>query len=52
MTGVIDGFRWAVLGRGIPHYDIFAISWAVALALTVSGLWHFQRVERDFADVI
>jgi len=52
MTGVIDGFRWAVLGRGIPHYEIFAISWAVALALTLSGLWHFQRVERDFADVI
>jgi lipopolysaccharide transport system permease protein len=52
MTGVIDGFRWAVLGRGLPHYDVFAISWAMALALTISGLWYFRRVERDFADII
>jgi lipopolysaccharide transport system permease protein len=52
MTGVIDGFRWAVLGRGLPHYEIFAISWAVALALTISGVWYFRRVESEFADVI
>jgi lipopolysaccharide transport system permease protein len=52
MTGVIDGFRWAVLGRGVPHYDVFAISWVMALVLTASGLWYFRRVERDFADVI
>jgi lipopolysaccharide transport system permease protein len=52
MTGVIDGFRWAVLGRGLPHYDVFAISWAMALALAASGLWYFRRVERDFADII
>lgn len=52
MTGVLDGFRWAVLGRGIPHYDIFAISWAVAIGLAVSGLWYFRRTERAFADVI
>jgi lipopolysaccharide transport system permease protein len=52
MTGVIDGFRWAVLGRGIPHYGIFGISWAVALGVALSGLWYFRRVERDFADII
>jgi lipopolysaccharide transport system permease protein len=52
MTGVLDGFRWAVLGRGIPHYDIFAISWGVAVALVVTGLWYFRRTERLFADVI
>jgi lipopolysaccharide transport system permease protein len=52
MTGVIDGFRWAVLGRGVPHYGIFAVSWGVALVLTLTGLWYFRRVEPDFADVI
>ena len=52
MTGVIDGFRWAVLGRGIPHYDVFAISWGVALAFALTGLWYFRRVEADFADII
>ena len=51
-TGVIDGFRWAVLGKGVPHYGIFAISWAMAIALTVSGFWYFRRVESEFADVI
>jgi lipopolysaccharide transport system permease protein len=52
MTGVIDGFRWAVLGRGLPHYDVFAISWGTAVVLAASGLWYFRRVERDFADII
>lgn len=52
MTGVIDGFRWAVLGRGLPQYDVFGISWGMAIALTASGLWYFRRVERDFADII
>jgi lipopolysaccharide transport system permease protein len=52
MTGVIDGFRWAVLGRGVPHYSVFATSAAVGFALVVGGLWYFKRVERRFADVI
>ena len=52
MTGPIDGFRWAVLGRGIPHYGLFATSLAVGLALTASGVWHFLRTERSFADLI
>lgn len=51
LTGVIDGFRWALLG-GHPNYDIFAVSWVVALALTLSGLWYFRRVEHEFADII
>jgi lipopolysaccharide transport system permease protein len=52
MTGVIDGFRWAVLGRGIPHYELFAKSIAMGLVLTISGLAYFKHVERQFADVI
>jgi lipopolysaccharide transport system permease protein len=52
MAGVIDGFRWAVLGRGLPHYHVYAVSLAIALAVLLSGLWYFRRVERYFADLI
>jgi lipopolysaccharide transport system permease protein len=52
LTGMIDGFRWAVLGRGLPHYDVYAVSWTVALLLTITGLWYFRRTEREFADII
>ena len=52
MTGVIDGFRWTVLGRGVPHYTVFATSAAVGLVLSVTGLWYFKRTEKSFADVI
>jgi lipopolysaccharide transport system permease protein len=52
MTGPIDGFRWAVLGRGVPHYGLFATSFVVGLALTASGVWYFRRTERSFADLI
>jgi lipopolysaccharide transport system permease protein len=52
MTGVIDGFRWAVLGRGLPHYHLYAESLGIAFAVMLSGLWYFRRVERYFADLI
>jgi lipopolysaccharide transport system permease protein len=52
VTGVIDGFRWSVLGHGLPHYGLYASSFAVGIALTVTGVWYFRRVERQFADVI
>ena len=52
MAGVIDGFRWSVLGRGLPHYHVYALSFGIALAVMLSGLWYFRRVERYFADLI
>jgi homopolymeric O-antigen transport system permease protein len=52
MTGVVDGFRWAVLGRGLPEYRLYMISLAVGITLVLGGLWYFRRVERRFADVI
>lgn len=52
MTGVIDGFRWSVLGRGLPHYGLYAESLVIGLVILVSGLWYFRRVERYFADLI
>ena len=52
MAGVIQGFRWAVLGSGQPAPELLAISLLVAAALLVSGSVYFYRVERSFADVI
>jgi lipopolysaccharide transport system permease protein len=52
MAGVVDGFRWATLGSGDPHYLVLATGAAIALLLTLSGLLYFRTVERRFADVI
>lgn len=52
MVGVIDGFRWAVLGQSSPDWQILAISFAVVLLLFVTGLFYFRRVEETFADII
>ena len=52
MAGVVEGFRWALLGLDTrPGPEIF-VSLAVMVALLVGGVLHFQRVERSFADVI
>jgi lipopolysaccharide transport system permease protein len=52
MAGVVDGFRWATLGGGDPHYQVLATSAVIAVLLTLSGLVYFRKVERGFADVI
>ena len=52
MTGVVEGFRWSLLGSGHPHPGSIAISVAAALVLVVAGLTYFSRTERIFADVI
>ena len=51
MAGVIEGFRWALVGQEPPSAMIL-ISALVAIALLVSGLYFFRRVERTFADLI
>ena len=52
MAGVVEGFRWALLGRGDAPLGLMAVSAATALVLLVSGLFYFRRVEHGFADVI
>jgi lipopolysaccharide transport system permease protein len=52
MVGVVDGFRWALLGTpNAPGPGLIA-SVAVALALLLSGIFYFRNMERTFADEI
>ncbi len=51
MVGVIDGFRWALLGAPLPSLAL-AEGAAVAGLVLVLGAWVFRRVERSFADVV
>lgn len=52
MVGVIEGFRWALLGMESPDFKVIAVSTAVVVALLLSGLVYFKRMERTFADVV
>lgn len=52
LVGVIEGFRWAVLGNGSVPIAMMAISAGSSMVLLVIGLAYFDRVERGFADFI
>ena len=53
MVGVIDGFRWAILGPEFePYWPGFAIGMGVVGLLLVTGLYYFRSMEKTFADVI
>jgi lipopolysaccharide transport system permease protein len=51
MTGVIGGFRWALLGQQAPG-TLFWLSAAMSLVVFAGGLFYFRRMERVFADVV
>lgn len=52
MVGVIEGFRWALLGRAEGPGPLLAVSILVVLALLVGGLYYFRRMEKSFADIV
>ncbi len=52
MTGVVEGFRWALLGANTAPGPIIIVSTVAALALLVSGAYYFRRMEKTFADVV
>ena len=52
MTGVVEGFRWALLGRTPPDLLSMFSSLSVVILLLISGLWYFKKMERTFADLI
>jgi len=53
IAGVIDGFRWSLLGQKVPlYYNGLLLSIGVAILFLVTGAFYFKRMERTFADVI
>jgi lipopolysaccharide transport system permease protein len=52
MVGVVEGFRWALLGTETAPGPIIIVSSLVAVMLLVSGAFFFRRMEKTFADVV
>jgi lipopolysaccharide transport system permease protein len=52
MAGVVEGFRWALLGKGNPPGPIIAVSAAAAILILITGAFYFRRMERTFADIV
>ena len=51
MAGVVEGFRWALLGTETAPGPIILVSALVAVGLLISGAFYFRRMEKTFADV-
>jgi lipopolysaccharide transport system permease protein len=52
MAGVVEGFRWALLGKSEGPGPLLAVSVAVVILIFVGGLYYFRRMEGQFADVV
>jgi lipopolysaccharide transport system permease protein len=52
MVGVIEGFRWALLGKESPDFGVMAVSSVAVLILLMGGIVYFKRMEHTFADII
>lgn len=52
LVGVIEGFRWALLGQTAPDPVVMVESIVVLFAVIMAGLVYFRRIERQFADIV
>jgi len=53
MVGVIDGFRWSIIGKGTTIYwPGFILSIVITILIIIWGFWYFRKTERTFADRI
>ena len=52
MAGVVEGFRWALLGAAPTPGPLLVVSVGVTAVLLVTGMYYFRRMERTFADVV
>ena len=52
MVGVIEGFRWGLLGTNTAPGSVIFVSSFVAIAILVGGAFYFRRVEKTFADIV
>jgi lipopolysaccharide transport system permease protein len=52
MVGVVEGFRWALLGTADAPSPMIGVSAAIAFIIFISGMYYFRRMERTFADMV
>ena len=52
MTGVVEGFRWALLNTESAPGPMVAVSAVIAVVILISGMFYFRRMERTFADMV
>lgn len=52
MVGVVEGFRWALLGAAPPPTGTLLVSASISILLLVTGMYYFRRMERTFADLV
>jgi len=52
MVSVVDGFRWALLGRSAPSIPMLIVSIIATVVLLACGLFYFRRMEKSFADIV
>jgi lipopolysaccharide transport system permease protein len=52
MAGVVEGFRWALLGKGQPPGVLLLVSLLAVVVILTGGLYYFRRAEKTFADVV
>jgi lipopolysaccharide transport system permease protein len=52
MAGVVEGFRWALLGTDTAPGPMVLVSAVAAVAMLISGAYYFRRMEKTFADVV
>ena len=52
MTGVVEGFRWALLNTENAPGPMVAVSAVIAMIILVTGMFYFRRMERTFADMV
>jgi lipopolysaccharide transport system permease protein len=52
MVGVVEGFRWALVGTALNSPTSMLVSISISLILLIGGAFYFRRMERTFADVI
>jgi lipopolysaccharide transport system permease protein len=52
MAGVVEGFRWALLGKSQGPGAMVLVSVAAVVCILVGGLFYFRRMERTFTDIV
>lgn len=52
MVGVVEGFRWSLLGTEVYHSTAMIVSTTFAILLFVSGAFYFKRMEKNFSDMV